>query len=176
MSISLSDLSLAGMVGGAAFSILGAYNSSKSNKKAYEYNAVVEQNNAKFAEMQAQDAIARGHNTEAVSRMQTAQLMGKQRATMAARGIALDEGSPLNILNDTAYMGEHDALVIRDNTAKEAWALRNQSKNYSDNAALLQARAEAENPFMNVAGTLLTTGGQVADRWYRNSKTTNAVN
>lgn len=173
--ISLRDVSLAGLVGGAAFSVLGAYNTSKSNKKAYQYNAAVEANNAKFADMQAHDAIARGETAEATSRMKTAQLAGHQRAIMAARGIALDEGSPLNILNDTAYMGEQDARVIRDNAAKEAWALRNQSTNYKSNAALLDARADAENPFLNATGTLLTAGGTVADRWYKYSKSTTAV-
>lgn len=171
MSISLADFSLAGEIGGAALSVLGAYKSSAGNKQGYEYNAIVDANNAKFNRMRAADAIARGQTTEDTVRLKTAQLKGKQRASLAARGIALDEGSPLNILNDTDYMGEHDALVVRDNAAKEAWALRQSANNDMSQSALMQSRADAEQPWLNAAGTALTRGGQVADSWYKYSKT-----
>lgn len=173
MAISLKDVSLAGLIGGAAFSVIGAYQSSKAKKNAYATQSAVDANNAQYAELQAQDAIERGNNTADNVRIRGAQLKSTQRATMAARGIALDEGSPLNILNDTEYMTEHDALTAKDNAAKEAWALRIQGKNYNANASLLADRADAENPFMNAAGSLLTSGGTVADRWYGYNKTVN---
>lgn len=171
MGISLADVSLVGEIGGAALSVLGAYDKSKDNEKAYEYNAAVAANNAKFARMRADDAIARGQTAEDTQRLKTAQLKGKQRALLAAHGVALDEGSPLNILNDTDYMGEHDALVIRDNAAREAWALKQQASNDIDQSKLMTARADDESPWMNAAGTLLSKGGQVADSWYKYNKT-----
>ncbi len=171
MGISLADFSLYSAIGGEALSVLGAYKSSEGTKQGYNYNAAVARNNAQYAEMQAQDAIARGENAVDVSRMKTTQLASRQRALMAAHGVALDEGSPLNILNDTAYMGEHDARTLADNAAKEAWALRRQAANYTDQSSLLSARASDEEPWLNAAGTLLTQSGQVADRWYKYSKT-----
>lgn len=175
MSLSIQDFGLGASIGGAALSILGAYQKSKSDKKAYDYQAQVDQNNAGLAGMQARDAIQRGEINASNQRIRTAQLIGTQRAAMAANGVALDEGSPLRVLDDTAFMGEKDALTILDNSNREAWAIRNQATNYSNNANLLHARADAENPFVNAAGTALTTGGTVADKWYNYSKTINAV-
>lgn len=155
------------MIGGSALSVLGAYKSSKGNKDAYRYQAQIASNNAQLAEWQAQNAEARGKNTEANVRIHGAQMESTQRASMAARGIALDEGSPLRVLQDTEFMTEHDARTVEDNTAQEAWALRVQGGSAKANAGLLSARASAEDPLMNATGTLLTTGGTVADRWYR---------
>lgn len=162
----LATASLGMTAFGAGMSAVGAYNKSKADKAAYEYQAQVARNNAQVAEWQAQDAIMRGQTAEGNQRMKTAQLKGTQRAAMAARGLALDEGSPLDILTTTDLMGERDALTVRDNAAKEAWALREQGKGYTANAGLLGFRADSESPLMSAGSTLLTGAGQVASSWY----------
>lgn len=156
---------------GAGYSAVGAYNKSKADKAAYEYQAKVQENNATLAGWQAEDAITRGQVSESNQRMKTAQLKSTQRASLAARGVALDEGSPLDILTTTDVMGERDALTVRDNAAREAWALREQGKGYTSNASLLSARADSENPLMAGAGTLLTGAGSVAKQWYSYKQT-----
>lgn len=153
-------------VAGLGMQAYGAYNQSKATKSGYEYQAAVNRNNATLAEWQAQDAIARGQRAEQVQRLKTAQLKGTQRARLAANGVALDEGSALNILNDTDFMGEADAMTIRDNAAREAWGARNQVANYESDASMLSARAAAESPGFAAAGTLLTGAGSVARQWY----------
>lgn len=155
---------------GAAWATLGAYNKSKADKRAYEYQAQVARNNAQLAEWEAQDAIMRGQTAEGNQRMKTAQYKSSQRATMAARGLALDEGSPLDILTTTEFIGERDALTIRDNAAKEAWALRERGKGFISDAQVFQARADSENPYGSAIGTALTGGGQVASSWYQYRK------
>lgn len=163
-----TGLQVAGVVSGA----YGSYQKSKADKAAYEHQAAVARNNEQYAEMQARDAIARGQSAEAAHRLKVAQLKGSQRASLAARGVALDEGSPLAILQDTDYFGDLDALTIRDNANKEAWGARVQGTNYRDNAAMLTARADAESPFGSAFGTLLTGAGTVSDSWYRRKTTT----
>lgn len=163
-----AGLQVAGLVSG----VFGATNQSKATQQAYNYQATVNRNNAQVAEWQAQDALQRGAKAEQAQRLKVAQLKSAQRAGFAARGIALDEGSPLNILNDTDYMGELDALTIRDNAAKEAWGARTQGANYSSDAAMLGARADAESPLGAGFSTLLTGAGTVASSWYnRRTKT-----
>lgn len=161
-------LQIAGMVS----NVMGAYNQSKATKQAYEYQAAVNRNNAQIAEWQAQDALARGAKAEQAQRLKAAQLKSSQRAGFAARGVALDEGSPLAILQDTDYMNELDALTIRDNAAKEAWGARVQAGNYSNDARMLSARADVESPGRAAFGTLLTSAGAVADSWYKRKMTT----
>lgn len=163
MTIASTGLQVAGM----ASSAMGAYNQSKGTKAAYEYQAAVNRNNATLAEWQARDAITRGQRAEQSQRLKTAQLKGSQRAALAARGVALDEGSALNILDDTDFMGEADAMTIRDNAAREAWGARTQGANYESDASMLSARAGAESPFKAAAGSLLTSAGSVANSWYR---------
>ena len=164
-----TGLQVAGMVSGA----FGAANQSKATQQAYDYQAAGNRNNAQIAEWQAQDATTRGAKSEQAQRLKVAQLKSSQRAGFAARGIALDEGSPLNILQDTDYLGELDALAIRDNASREAWGARTQASNYSSDAAMLSARADAESPSGAAFSSLLTSGGAVASSWYnRKTKTT----
>lgn len=158
-----TGLQIAGAVSGA----YGSYQQSKATKAAYEYQAAVNRNNAQIAQWQAADAITRGQKAEQAQRLKTAQLKSSQRAAFAARGVALDEGSALNILDDTDYMGEMDALTIRDNAAREAWGLRNQATGYSSDASMLSSRANAESPMGSAFGSLLTGAGVVADSWYK---------
>lgn len=163
LAMSSIAMSTAGAITGAT----GSYYQSQANQAAYNYQAQVAQNNRQYGEWQAQDAIRRGQIAENVSRSRTAQLRGTQRASLAARGIALDEGSALNILSDTDFMGDLDALMIRDNAAREAWGLREQGKSQGADAILMRGRANAESPLFSGASSLLAGAGQVASQWYR---------
>jgi hypothetical protein len=163
-----TGLQVAGLVSGA----LGASRQSEATQQAYNYQAAVNKNNAQVAEWQAQDALQRGTKAEQAQRLKVAQLKSSQRAGFAARGVALDEGSPLAILQDTDMMGEMDALTIRDNAEKEAWGARMQGANYSSDSAMLSARSGAESPTGAAFGSLLTGAGAVASSWYnRRTKT-----
>lgn len=159
-------------IAGLAASVFGSYQQAKATKDAYTYQAKVNENNAKVAEWMAQDALARGQKEEQQQRLKAAALKSTQRAAFAARGVSLDEGSPLSILQDTDYMNEMDVLTIRDNAAREAWAYRNQGANYSSESALMSAKAAATNPLFSATSTLLTGGAQVASSWYRRKATT----
>lgn len=159
-------------VAGTAVSAVGAVQASAAQKSAYNYQAQVSANNAKVAEWQAQDAIRRGQDAEIETRRKTAALRGNQSASLAARGLDISEGSALNILTDTDYLGEQDALTVRTNADKQAWAARVQGNNDMANSELLSMRSNAESPLMAGAGTLLTGASSVADRWYRYSNKT----
>lgn len=159
-------LSVGLMAAGTASSAMSARTSSQNTKAAYDYQSKVAANNAQIAEWQAQDALSRGAKAEQQQRLKAAQLKGTQRASMAARGVALDEGSPLAILDDTDFMNELDVGTIRDNAAKEAWGYRNQASGMTSDAAMLASRADAEDPSAAMGGSLLTSAGSVASSWY----------
>lgn len=163
----LGQLSTGMQVAGVVTGAFGAYNTSKATKTAYETQAAVARNNAQYAEWQARDAIRRGQEAEGAHRLKVAQLKGSQRARLAANGVVLDEGSALNILADTDFMGENDALTIRDNASREAWALRRQAAGFEADAGLLSTRAKDESPLFAAGSTLLTGAGQVAASWYK---------
>jgi hypothetical protein len=151
---------------GMAMSAVSAMQGSQANKDAANTQAGVSRNNAQIAEWQAQDAILRGSRSASVSRMRSNQLKGTQRAAMAANGVDLGQGSALQILSDTDYFGEIDALTIKDNAAKEAWALRNQAGGFTAEANLMQSRADKEKPWLAAGTSLLGSAGKVASSWY----------
>jgi hypothetical protein len=151
---------------GAGMQGISAISGSAANKAAYKTQAQVSRNNAQVAEWQAEDALVRGQKSVSRQRIQTAQLKGKQRASLAANGVDLGVGSALNILSDTDYFGEIDAATLTDNSAKEAWALRAQAANYRSDSSMLQSRSDRESPALAGMTSLLTSAGRVSDRWY----------
>ena len=153
---------------GVGMQAAGAYGASKAAKIAYEYQAMVASNNARLGEWQAGQAITRGQTLENNVRQKGAQVAGTQRAAMAARGLDVNSAdtSASNILTDTAFMTERDALTTRDNAAKEAWAIRMEATNSSNNALLYQARAAGENPTMAAVGSLVGGASSVNKSWY----------
>lgn len=151
---------------GIALSGVGAYNKSVADKAAYDMQATVADNNAMLADAQGRDAITRGQTAEVNSRLRTRQLQGNQAAAMAANGVDLSTGSPLNILSDTELMGANDAAVIRNNALREAWGYNVQASNARSNADLLRYRAAMESPARAAATSILTGVGSVASRWY----------
>ncbi|KAA5926352.1 hypothetical protein F1536_12430 [Achromobacter xylosoxidans] len=160
------------MLAASAASAVGSANSASAQQAGLNYQADVAANNAQIAEWQAQDAIRQGQEQEQQSRLRYAGTKGAQRAALAANGVALDEGSAVDILSSTDYANEMDAQTIQANAARSAWGYRTQGANYSDNAASLRAGAGAVSPGSAAGMSLLGSAGQVAGSWYQYSKAT----
>lgn len=137
---------------GTGVAAVGAYQQSQTAKQ-------VAANNAITAENQAKDAERRGELAAQDAQRQGAALASKQRSMFAARGLDLSSGTTGDILDQTAFFTDMDAQTARDNAAKEAWARRSQSANFS-------AEAAAQRPWLSASSTMLSGAGNVADRWY----------
>jgi len=151
---------------GMGMQAVGAYNNSRATKTAYNAQAQVQRNNAIIAGWQADDALARGNQNALRVQMQARGVKGKQRASMAANGVDTTTGSALDVLTDTDYFAQQDVSTVKDNAAREAWALRNQAAGANADSELLASRAAAENPGLAAGASLLSSAGQVAGRWY----------
>ena len=99
---------------GAGF---GAYAKIKAGEKAED----MFYRNAGFADWQATDALERGAINEKRQRQTTEQVIGQQRTSLASQHVDVNKGSALDVQADAAYLGELDALTIRNNAAKEAY-------------------------------------------------------
>lgn len=170
----MCSIVLALTVAGVGMQAFGAMRQSQSQKEMYKYQAGVDRNNQTIANWQAEDALARGERAEMDVRRKTAMLKGSQRASMAARGLDISEGSALNILSDTDWMGEQDALTVRENSKREAWAYQNQARGYGSSANMMSARSDAESPLLAGASSLLSNAAPVAGKWYGSYKTASA--
>lgn len=148
------------MIGSTVMGGVGAVQQGNAAAASANYNAKVADMNAKIAERQARDAVERGAVEEQQQRMKTSAILGQQKAAMAANGVDLKFGSPLDALVDTATMGELDALTIRANTYREERDIRQAGLNAQGQAGLM--RAEAKNSktagFLNGFSTVLSGG------------------
>ena len=152
---------------GTAFSVVGSMNAAEAQRNAYDYQAQVARNNAITAEQNAKLAQEQGAQDEQNQRLKAAAFYSDQRAQLAANGIDLGTGSAADLLATTKFMGEHDALTIRDNAARKAWAYRTQSQDFSTDASFKSAAGSNINPMMAGATSLLTSASTVASRWYK---------
>lgn len=117
-------------VAGTANQFITQRREAKAAEQMGDYEAQLYGMNAEFAELQAEDAIARGRESEFRSRAGTRQLVGAQRVALAAQGISLDTGSPADVIENDMMLGELDALTIRNNARREAWGFQAQAAQY----------------------------------------------
>lgn len=162
----LGTIALGSQLLGGLFGVKGAYDSAKASREAYAIQSSVARENARISEEKARLALEAGQASEQNTRLRTSGLIGTQRAAMAANGIDLGEGTANDILTTSAYMGERDALTVKDNAARQAWGYRVEGINASNNAVALDRTRDGIDPAMTAAGSLLTTAGSVAGTWY----------
>ena len=167
----MCDLGTILTIGSTIMGGIGAIQQGNAQAAAADYNAKVADMNAKIAERQSRDAVERGAMEEQQQRMKTAQIIGQQKAAMAANGVDIKFGSPLETLVDTATMGELDALTIRSNTYREERDIRQQGLNYEGQAGMLrsEARSARTGGFLNAFGTLLGGASQAYSNYHRRS-------
>lgn len=165
----MCDLVTALMIGSTVVGGVSSIQQGNAASAAASYNAQVSRMNADIADKNARDAIERGKIEEQQKRSEIAYLTGKQRASMAANGVDLSFGSPLDTIVDTAMLGELDALTIRTNAAREAYNYKVSAENARSDANLSLANAKSSKAggYLSAFGTVL--GGAADTYKYRSS-------
>ncbi len=150
---------------GAAFglSALGNALGATSANQAARFNAQVAENNAELARRQADDARHRGRIEEQRLRLENARFRGRQAAALAAGGLDVSSGSPLQVLGDSAAFGELDALQVRANAEREAFGQRLRRSDFLNEAELSRARGRSAltRGVFRTGGSLLTGAARV---------------
>ena len=144
---------------GAAAGAYGAYTGQAAENQAREYSALISERNASLSELGAQNAIDKGNRDAALLGKKVSQLKSTQRTAFGASGALVDSGSAGQVVQDTAAMGEQDALTIRYNASLEAYGKRAEASNSIAQARL--TRMGQRNPFEAGALSLLGSAGSV---------------
>lgn len=139
--------------------LIGAGISGAGQLQQGKLDAATGETNQRLGEAQANDALLRGSIEESQYRRQVAQVIGGQKAAFGKGNVAVS-GTALNLLSDTAQIGEEDALTIRNNAARQAWGYRNQA-----NEASAWGANQKANSFGAAGRTLLTAGSQAYGQW-----------
>jgi len=150
--------------------VMGSYQAAKAENRAADYNAdianqnaYIQEQNAVLAEDRAADSTRRGEIEEKQHRLRVSQMIGGQKTSFAGSGVVVGEGSALQTTQDTASLGEFDALTIRHNAASEAWGHNMSARNERLQGDVFKSQAEMHkaskrSPLLS-AGTTLLTGG-----------------
>ena len=106
--------------------------------------------NAAFKNQTADETITAGNTAADWQRVRAGQAIGTQRSTQAANGIDVNSGSAARLQDDTAMLGELDALTIQNNAAREAYGYRVQARQ-----DLLNAGQTVQNGKTAAMGSIL---------------------
>lgn len=134
----------------AAGTAVGAYGQYQQG----QYAMAQGRENARVANIQAEDALRRGAIEEDAQRMRVRQMLGAQRAAIGANGITAS-GTALGLLSETAQFAEADAMTIRNNAAREAFGFKNEAVQQIN-----QGRNARRAANYGAFSTLLTGGAQ----------------
>ncbi len=167
----LSTISLAGQVGGAISGAAGSYYGAKAQKSNLETQAAIADVNTRIAELGAQSVLRQGQSEVGRVTMQAGQLKSRQRASMAANGVALDEGSAAELQASTDIMKEIDSATVESNAIRSAWGYRTQGINAQNQALGARASADSISPFGSAATSLIGGATNVASSWYDYKRT-----
>jgi hypothetical protein len=150
---------------GTAVAAAGTIVSGVNQAKAYRFQAKVADRNAALDRASAQDALERGRIEEVRQGRRTAQLIGQQRAAMAANGVEVDFGSMGDVQADTRMIGFEDAQTIRENAARESRGYEISA--WNQRAGASAARSNASATLWKAAfdtGTTILSGAQQSRR------------
>jgi len=159
----MCELGLILTLGSTVMGAMGQMQQAQATADAANYNAQVGDMNAQIAERRAVDALERGKTEEQRKRNEVAGIKGRQTAAMAANGVDLSFGSPLDTLVDTAVLGELDALTIRTNSYRENYDYKVDAVNKRAGANLerMKASSATSGGFLSAMGTVLTGAGKM---------------
>lgn len=147
---------------GAISSSQAAGQSAQAQQISQEQQAQVQTNNATIAGWDASDALNQGAQKAQSSMLNTAQLVSAQRATMAANGVDVTQGSAANVIASSKYQGAVDVNTINANAARSAWGYSNTKQTDLNNASMLGYGAAQIDPNQAAQSTLLTGAGKTA--------------
>lgn len=143
-----------------AVAVVGAVASAYGSQQQADYQYKIAERNAKIADNQAQEALARGEQDVIEIQRRGAALRSAQRASLGAKGIDLGYGTAADLQDQTDFFTQSDVATARTNARKNAWGYKAQAGGFA---------AEGENARYqgNLATTssLLSAAGKVADKW-----------
>lgn len=140
---------------GGIVGAVGAYQSARAQKARLQYEANIADANASLAEDNSRLALVIGQKQQYAHELKTNQVFGSQRASMAANGVDLGQGSANEVLASTKFMSGVDSMTIADNAAQQSKVLGVEADNYRMSAKMARDASDSINPNMAAGSSLL---------------------
>jgi hypothetical protein len=141
-------------------SIGNAYSQAQAARAQGAYQKSISEINERLSELQAESSLKRGEKDAQAIRRRTEKTIGSQRAALAANGVDVNDGSALEIQQETELYGQIDELTAKTNAIQEAYGFKMQANNdrARGNFASLSARGDARNTLITGANRALSYG------------------
>jgi hypothetical protein len=107
------------------------------------YEARVADYNRELESRKAADALERGNIEVRNAARRQSQIIGAQRAAMAANGIDVSFGTASDLLADTAVAAQEERLTLRENTRREMMGFDINAANFGSQAIAARNRGSA---------------------------------
>lgn len=158
MASAASFAAMIGSAGDATNRFMGLNREAGAVRAQGAYTSAADTMNARLATAQGADAIQRGDVAAFTRGAATKQQIGSSTTAMAAQGLNLQVGSPVDVVSTEAKLGALDEATIRNNAARQAWGYQVQAADYAGRARLAKASAtnEADADEANAYSGLLT--------------------
>lgn len=130
--------------------LVGGMMGAQSATQQGEFQSSMLNQDAGFKRRTAQEVLNAGDTSADWQRVRTGQAIGTQRSAQAANGIDVNSGSAAQLQDDTAMLGELDALTIQNNAAREAYGYQVQA-----NQDIKNARQALSNGKTAATGSIL---------------------
>lgn len=163
----LAAAAVAASVAGTYVAYQASQQQAAAQQASLRYQAQVASNNSAIAQQEEASNNQSEATAEQNQRQQTAGLLAKQRAIEGASGIDANSGSPLDVQESTARLGEMDALTIKSNYARQNYNYEVAGMSDTAQSSLDMLGASAAGSAGNLAGWSSIVGGaaSVGNKW-----------
>lgn len=156
---SMGKSSLYAMGASALIQAFGSISITKHNNAIAKSQANIAKLNAETMELQYQMTLHAANSKIRQTTMQAGQVKNRQKAALAASGVAIGVGSAAELTASTDITKELDVNTIHKNAHAQAWGYRQQAANYKGQAYMAQAQKRGIGEAFTV--TLLQGAGRM---------------
>jgi len=159
--------SMVATAAGGGVKAYGQYESGQATQAQMAYQAQVAQNNAAIAKQNAGWDIQAGEAAANDRGLKTRAQVGTATANLAASGVATGVGSAGNDVAGIRGLGMLDAMRIRSNASRQAYADEVQGTSDTAQARLdtIEGSQAAEGGDLGALGSLLSSAGTVGGQY-----------
>ena len=163
--ISMTAVSTVAGVAGTVMSTMNSMQQAKSQKKWNQYNAAVARNNAKIAEYEGEYVQDKAQRDAEQVRTRTRAIIGQQRAAQGASGMAVEDGTFMDLTLESAESGRLDELAVLHEGDREAWRAQINADNAQAKARMHESAKV--NPMMAAGPGLMSGLANTGMNYYR---------
>ncbi len=166
------DAGIAASAVGTGVSMMAASQQAAAQQKALQYQAAVAQQQQQAAKQQADAERAAGDAQAQTALMKAGQEAATIRAVAGASGVDPNTGTPVALQSDTEKLGTLEALTIRWNAERRAYAdeVTGTSAGAQSQLDLAAARNVGSAGTVNMFSSLLSGASSVSSKWAQYQK------